>query len=76
MVIGTPDRSSSLNSTPTSSGCACPVISPVIIGTLPLVYLTAKSVFRMRPQPVAQELATPVGHEGPLYTEVTAGPQE
>ena len=48
----------------------------VIIGTLPLVYLTAKSVFRMRPQPVAQELATPAGHAGPLYTEVTAGPQE
>ena len=46
----------------------------VIVGTLPLVYLTAKSVFRMRPQPVAPELA-PVGGEGPLYTEVTAGSQ-
>ena len=43
----------------------------VIVGTLPLVYLTAKSVFRMRSQPVAPELAS-VG-EGPLYTEVTAG---
>jgi nitric oxide reductase subunit B len=46
----------------------------VIAGTLPWVYLTAKSVFRMRPQPVAPELA-PVGGEGPRYTEVTAGSQ-
>jgi len=44
----------------------------VIVGTLPLVYLTGKSVFRMRRQPVAPELA-PVGGDGPLYTEVTAG---
>ena len=47
----------------------------VIAGTLPLVYLTAKSVFRMRPQPLAQAPETPVAHENRLFTEVTLGPR-
>src|SRR5499427_2511563 len=42
----------------------------VILGTLPLVYLTAKSVFRMRPQRPLQEPAVSVSHEAQLLTEV------
>jgi len=42
----------------------------VILGTLPLVYLTAKSVFRMRPQRPLQEQAAPVFREAQLLTEV------
>jgi nitric oxide reductase subunit B len=44
----------------------------VIAGTLPLVYLTAKSVFRMKPPRSAQELATGAPREAPVFTEVTA----
>ncbi len=47
----------------------------VIAGTLPLVYLTAKSVFRMRPPTLAQEPATAVSREGPLFTEVSVSPR-
>jgi len=42
----------------------------VILGTLPLVYLTAKSVFRMRPQRRLQEQAAPVSREAQQLTEV------
>ena len=42
----------------------------VILGTLPLVYLAAKSVFRMRPQRPLQEQAAPVSREAQLLTEV------
>jgi nitric oxide reductase subunit B len=42
----------------------------VILGTLPLVYLTAKSVFRMRPPRRPQEPAAPVSREAQLLTEV------
>jgi len=42
----------------------------VILGTLPLVYLTAKSVFRMRPQRPLQEPAASVSREAQLLTEV------
>jgi nitric oxide reductase subunit B len=41
----------------------------VILGTLPLVYLTAKSIFRMRPQQLLHE-RTPVVGEVQLLTEV------
>ena len=42
----------------------------VILGTLPLVYLTAKSVFRMRaPQP-PQEPAVPISRDAQVLTEV------
>ncbi len=41
----------------------------VIAGTLPLVYLTAKSVFRMKPPRSAPETRHP-SPEGPLFTEV------
>jgi nitric oxide reductase subunit B len=42
----------------------------VILGTLPLVYLTAKSVFRMRPQRPLQEPAASVSREAQMLTEV------
>ena len=43
----------------------------VILGTLPLVYLTAKSVFRMRPAHPVQDSAVPVSREAELLTEVS-----
>jgi nitric oxide reductase subunit B len=42
----------------------------VILGTLPLVYLTAKSVFRMRPPRPPQEPAVPASREAQVLTEV------
>jgi nitric oxide reductase subunit B len=42
----------------------------VILGTLPLVYLTIKSVFRMRPQHLLPEPAAPVSREAQMLTEV------
>jgi nitric oxide reductase subunit B len=44
----------------------------VILGTLPLVYLTAKSVLRMRPQPTLPGPAAPDSREAELLTEVSA----
>jgi Nitric oxide reductase large subunit len=61
--------------TPTSNGCAFPGDAAVIAGTLPLVYLTAKSVLRMRPQPLAQPPATVVSSEDRLFTEVSVRPR-
>ena len=45
----------------------------VIAGTLPLVYMTAKSVFRMKPPRSGQEQAIGASREAPVFTEVGAG---
>lgn len=44
----------------------------VILGTLPLVYLTVKSVFRMRPPRSTEAQAAGGAREAQLLTEVTA----
>jgi nitric oxide reductase subunit B len=45
----------------------------VIGGTLPLVYLTLKSVVRMKPRPLAPEQVRPAAGERRLFTEVIEG---
>jgi len=44
--------------------------SAVILGTVPLVYLTAKAVFRMRTPRSIEEQAIGAASEAPLFTEV------